>query len=1327
MQHIQIIIKELLGRSLKPLSKNINIVDEIAKRNNNLKRKVIWNGVKNGSLIINGKVVKTEIISLANTDLIHFLGKKLTIFLPGENKTDQFIQILLREYVKAESLTEMSLDQKNKFVAYFIEYISYTNCPFEKLSQSQNFDDILDLLRGFFKEYLANSNSRKIPEGKDLIDKILLAREEVYTQFQKIINSLKNELYDIEYNKFFKEIRVIFSNQIFCLLAQPITEVEFDYFLFVEKVVGMFKKVEKENDSSLKIKLYVESNKEYESLLQIILGKDIISNGLNEIINYFKEKILSSVGVNNNEEAEISLIIENRSYNFNTDRLLIHGYVINKGLGMAKNVSVSGELTAEIEIPETIISEIAIPDSKRKIKFPINIIGLSLKTFQTVNLRLKLKWVNENDVSFESQVIEIIIEKQQENLPWDEIRSRSPYDLRKIDDPTKLFGRDKLIQDFKFAIEKSASIGSYVIHGQKRVGKSSIVKTLESFYSENLNVHFIYTEVTERKGNDALYTFNEIGRHLSKQLVRDFEKKNPNFINRIIIPAFNGSLSPLIDIIDDIHSFNPLARIILSIDEFDELNEEFFENSNIGYVFASNIGKGLSGKRFVGVILIGSENTENKTKRGMRLLNAVKFLPIDSFSRSDFDEYCKIIKNPTEGLLIFSPEVLEILFEYSNGNPFYTNLICDKIFEEAYEKKISYIDQEFLEPLLNDIQNTLSSKDFVHFWEDGATDDTLTNKKTFSKRCRILLAYAEVKKENGIINWNNLRKKIPRPKDSSMLITDNQFEDTFNEFIHRRIFYLNGENEIIIKPKLFEAWLINNGTFQIASQLEDKEGLINQMQEDEKFKISDEEYSSISNIIFEESGKKEIRLLKDFFEQFENNQERSLIADLLKQVKVLRSSELVAFLKKIYFQIWPSISLGSDEKNYRKDAEVICLRDSFKQNESFYENIIIPQLHLHKSRKLKTREELYKIDEEIRHIIIYEPLLDCPYYYRNELSKILKSINPIFASRLKIHIISFIISKEAKEELENLFSINFCFDVSIHSLKVFERAEFTPYLNRLNGINDQTIKCLIKIYGAINENSCLVKIGELFPYQCFPFLWCSNSSFHPVVPSNYVFENYLNRFNLSDNLKDYYIRSESKKIELKATMATPAVNWKKIKELSKTIRDGKGNSNEEFSENRNAEIQKLWKMDLTPLEKSNAINIVKYSLAKNLSAFANTEGGEIYVGIEDDFTIIGTIEGNNEEDLKRIFTEILKKYIDVAFLEYFSIESLSISENVKISRIEIKECKSDVWITCDEKGNKIKPGEQIFIRSEFGTEKLTPKEYKEWRDQRNLKYRINDQ
>lgn len=1325
MHHINTVISQLKAINSKPLEYQLNIVDEILKTNQNLKRQIILKALRTGSVKLNGEVVKSELITVKNMDVINFIGEKIKFYRERENPFDQFIRIVLKDFVKAKNLSDLTLDQKNKLVAYFLEYLSSTKLSFERLGQSNFFDSVLELLREFYKSYLLNQSERRIPEGKELVDKILLAREELYSQLHKLINSLRSELYDLEYNKFFKDLRPLFSNQIFILLAQPVTEVELDFFILTEKIVGVYKKVEKENDSALKFKNYIDANKEYDTFLKYFKGDDSVSTCLKDVINHFKEKTLSAVGVNEKELAELTFVPENRTYNFNSDNLIIYGYIINKGRGVSKNVLLHSQPNSEIEVPSTPVSEIVIPGSKSKIKFAIKILIDSLKAHQTLNFQVRIKWHDENDAVYETEAIDVSVEREEDSLPWDEVKSKSPYDLRKIDDPTKLFGRDKLIQDFKFAIEKSISIGSYVIHGQKRVGKSSIVKTLESFYSGNPNVHFIYTEVTERKGNDALYTFNEIGKHLAKQLIRDFERKNASSAGQLQLPAFNGSLSPLIDIVDEINSLNPYAKIILAIDEFDELNEEFFENSNIGNVFASNIGKGLSGKRFVGVILIGSENTENKTKKGMRLLNAVKFLPIDTFNRSDFDEYSKIIKNPTAGLLNFSPDVLDTLFEYSNGNPFYTNLICDKIFGEAYEKKISYIDQDFLSPILSDIQNSLSSKDFIHFWEDGATDDTFTNKKTFSRRCRILLAYAEVKKENGLTTWNNIRKKIPKPKDG-IAITDNQFEETFNEFIHRRIFFSKSDSTILIKPKLFEAWLINNGTFQIASQLEDKEGLISQMQEDDKFKITEEEYSSLCNIIFGEHSKSEIKLLKDFFEQFENNKDRSLVSDLLKQLKVIKSSEQIAFLKKTYSQIWPSISLSTDELNFRKDAEVICLSHSYSQNESFYEKIIIPQLHLHRSRKLKTKEDLNKIDEEIKNVIIYEPLIDCPYYYRNEISKIIKSINPIFVSKIKIHILTFVLSQEAKEELENLFTQNFNFDVIIHALKIFERVEFAPYINKINGVNDQTFKCLSKIYGVINESSCLVKTGEIFPYQCFPFLWCSTSNFKPIIHSQYALESYINRFSISEKLKDYYIRSESKKIELKATMSTPAINWKKIKELSKVILEKSNKINDPVITSKIDEIQKLWKLELSSQERVDAINKIKYSFAKNLSAFANTEGGEIYVGIEDDFTITGTKEGNTLEESKRIFTEIVKKYIGVEFIEYFSLDSINVSERERLLRVQVKESKSDVWVMCDERGNKIEVGEQIFIRSEFGTEKLSPKAYKAWRDQRNKKYRIDD-
>lgn len=83
-------------------------------------------------------------------------------------------------------------------------------------------------------------------------------------------------------------------------------------------------------------------------------------------------------------------------------------------------------------------------------------------------------------------------------------------------------------------------------------------------------------------------------------------------------------------------------------------------------------------------------------------------------------------------------------------------------------------------------------------------------------------------------------------------------------------------------------------------------------------------------------------------------------------------------------------------------------------------------------------------------------MIDCPYYYRNEISKLIKKINPSLVANLKIHLLCFVITNEAKSEIEEYVSRVFAFDFEIHQLKSIERSDICPYLNSTESINDPT-------------------------------------------------------------------------------------------------------------------------------------------------------------------------------------------------------------------------------------------------------------------------------
>src|SRR5690606_34960241 len=107
----------------------------------------------------------------------------------------------------------------------------------------------------------------------------------------------------------------------------------------------------------------------------------------------------------------------------------------------------------------------------------------------------------------------------------------------------------------------------------------------------------------------------------------------------------------------------------------------------------------------------------------------------------------------------------------------------------------------------------------------------------------------------------------------------------------------------------------------------------------------------------------------------------------------------------------------------------------------------------------------------------------------------------------------------------------------------------------LTAINDNTWKSLCKLVEFPDNTASLVKIGNIIPYQNFQFLWDKNSRIKPLFKNNNTLSsNFKLRMDLSRSLKELKFNSETRKIEFKASLSNPAINWKEIKKLASELK-----------------------------------------------------------------------------------------------------------------------------------------------------------------------------
>ena len=79
------------------------------------------------------------------------------------------------------------------------------------------------------------------------------------------------------------------------------------------------------------------------------------------------------------------------------------------------------------------------------------------------------------------------------DIPWVQLSASSPYNKASIEDRNKLFGRDYILDRLLSNVNNQV-LESYRILGQKRVGKTSIVKTFQSELESFEKVIVVYVE-----------------------------------------------------------------------------------------------------------------------------------------------------------------------------------------------------------------------------------------------------------------------------------------------------------------------------------------------------------------------------------------------------------------------------------------------------------------------------------------------------------------------------------------------------------------------------------------------------------------------------------------------------------------------------------------------------------------------------------------------------------------------------------------------------------------------------------------------------------------
>ncbi|QLE42080.1 tetratricopeptide repeat protein [Nostoc sp. C052] len=245
-----------------------------------------------------------------------------------------------------------------------------------------------------------------------------------------------------------------------------------------------------------------------------------------------------------------------------------------------------------------------------------------------------------------------------------------------INNKEKFFGRDDL---FRF-IEDNLVQGTSVIllHGQRRIGKSSLLAQIPNFLSHLRQFVFIPLSL-EGQSHGSLA---DILHHLATGIVRRLNLSE----DQVKIPTKDALESD--PTIFSVGFFIQLYQVlgdrkpVLLLDEFDTIGDRTDQTTTED--FFRHLQSMITNQpaRFCLIPVVGRRLDDVKI-----LVSLFRQAPRKEVSLLDETHTRQLITKPSEGILEYQPSAIEAIWQLCAGHPYFIQVLCSVLFEKARDKQ----------------------------------------------------------------------------------------------------------------------------------------------------------------------------------------------------------------------------------------------------------------------------------------------------------------------------------------------------------------------------------------------------------------------------------------------------------------------------------------------------------------------------------------------------------------------------------------------------------------------------------------------------------------
>ncbi len=642
----------------------------------------------------------------------------------------------------------------------------------------------------------------------------------------------------------------------------------------------------------------------------------------------------------------------------------------------------------------------------------------------SVFAQYKLTWKNGDGTDGDMDAL-IELPTQPADIPWESLDAQ-PYSLEPVSEPDDLIGRAE--QTARLVSKLTApSVGSFFVYGQRRVGKTSVVVTLADL-PKMAGVTLLTLEAGLFVVPDATQTIRNLGNEICTRLIYG----NPK-LQGLSVPEFRGTLAPLDHFLNAARQRDPDLRLVVVLDEFDELPTQLYRRGDMSRSFFVTL-RSLSAKASLGFILVGGERmAEILSTHGGRL-NKFSLLRLDYLDReSQWSDFVDLVRRPLNKWnkwATISEEAVAKLYDNTAGNPYFTKVVCAELVEDMKRRKDADVTRVEMDQAIGMAVEAVGINSFQHFWDDGViapTDEKVAEER--AARRRVLLALGEVLRSKQSSTLDNVTERVSR-----FGMGESDVERILAEFEKRKVL-VKIESQYECKVRLFQRWLVDEGVGELSLTLVEEEALREGKEREEGMRVKAREISELVDNWGSYRGKSITdNNLRAWLDQFATVEEQRSMFDLLMELRFYSGAVIREKLRDRHRSVVAELAArgvvrkGRERRQRRETYNiVISFFGSHGKRGPTYAKHYADENQVYSNRIVRPDHLNAKIEEfsDVKGIVFVDDFIGTGRTAQRELKEILEEITD---SLEKAEICVFVVFisgfKRAAERLEkNLRSV----------------------------------------------------------------------------------------------------------------------------------------------------------------------------------------------------------------------------------------------------------------------------------------------------------------